>query len=407
MIFKVVRIDTDHNHKIKLPVGIFTIGRGHFKIDEIDKRISRNHAQLEVTADTLSLKSLHQNPCFYIKEGKQIHILRQDCSVELTHGNKFGLLPEVFWYEVHQFPDDDLIENNKDDTVLVSNGACGNNEVSTSISDNDPQTNEVTSVPQNADINGVSPQVPLIDSAITPTKRNNSSMDTSPVDVKKVKTEPMDSSIVRTEPMDTNNVQVESTAQNTDITSGTATVKVQPAESTTAKVEPEESSNVKVEPAESSNVKVEPDTGNPSAPIDVQPGTSNNDQSGDNAAPASPVKPTVRLRERCFYGANCYRRNPQHREDFCHPNDSDWGAGEQVACPYGSGCRRRDPRHWQLHSHPAGTAPPAPRHHPPGMRRVERHGNIYYINAHTVNFYDDHFETEDSDGDSVDYDYEF
>lgn len=41
------------------------------------------------------------------------------------------------------------------------------------------------------------------------------------------------------------------------------------------------------------------------------------------------------------------------------------------------------------------------------MRRVERHGNIYYINAHTVNFYDDHFETEDSDGDSVDYDYEF
>ncbi|KAH9636786.1 hypothetical protein HF086_009126 [Spodoptera exigua] len=328
MIFKVVRIDTDHNHKIKLPVGIFTIGRGHFKIDEIDKRISRNHAQLEVTADTLSLKSLHQNPCFYIKEGKQIHILRQDCSVELTHGNKFG--------------------------------------------DNDPQTNEVTSVPQNADINGVSPQVPLIDSAITPTKRNNSSMDTSPVDVKKVKTEPLDSSIVRTEPMDTSNVQDESTAQNTDVTSGTATGKVEPAESTTAKVEAEVSSNVKVEPAESSNVKVEPDTGNPSAPIDVQPGTSNNDQSGDNAAPASPVKPTVRLRERCFYGANCYRRNPQHREDFCHPNDSDWGAGEQVACPYGSGCRRRDPRHWQLHSHPAGTAPPAPRHHPPGKQRRRR-----------------------------------
>lgn len=42
-----------------------------------------------------------------------------------------------------------------------------------------------------------------------------------------------------------------------------------------------------------------------------------------------------------------------------------------------------------------------------GMQLVQRHGNTFYINAHTVNFYDDHFQVEDSDGDSVDYDYEF
>ncbi|XP_022829763.1 aprataxin and PNK-like factor isoform X2 [Spodoptera litura] len=388
MIFKVVRTDTDNNYKIKLPFGVFTIGRSHFKIEE-DLRISRNHAQLEVTATTLTLKSLHKNPCFYIKEGKEIHVLKQDCSVELTHGNKFGLLPEVFWYEVQQLPDEDSNESDKDETVLVPNGTSTDNEVRTSISeDNDPQSNQHTdTAPNKTDINGISPQVPLVDNAVTPTKRNNTSMDTSPVDVKKVKTEPVDSSIVKTEPMDTSNVQVEPAVQNADVTSGNATVKV--------------------EPTESSNARVDPNTGNAASPSDVQPGTSNNDQSGNNAAPTSPVKPTVRLRERCFYGANCYRRNPQHREDFCHPNDSDWGSGEQTACPYGSGCGRRDPRHWRLHSHPAGAAPPAPRPHPPGMRRVERHGNIYYINAHTVNFYDDHFETEDSDGDSVDYDYEF
>lgn len=397
MIFKVVRIDTDDNQKIKLPFGVFPIGRGHFKIDE-DKRISRNHAQLEVTTDTLTLKSLHKNPCFYIKDGKEIHILRQDCSVELSHGNKFGLLPEVFWYEVHKLTNEDSNESNEDDTVLVPNGVSVDSNDRTSTSeDDDPQANQITSEPNNTDTNGLSPQVPLVDSAITPTKRNNTSMDTSPVDVKKVKTEPVDSSAATTEPMDTSNIQVEPTARNTDVTSDSTSVKVEPTESTT----------VKNEPTESSDVKVDPDTGNAAGPSDVQPGTSNNDQSGDNAAPSSPVKPTVRLRERCFYGANCYRRNPQHRVDFCHPNDSDWGSGDQGPCPYGSGCRRRDPRHWQLHSHPAGTGPPAPRQHPPGMRRVERHGNIYYINAHTVNFYDDHFETEDSDGDSVDYDYEF
>lgn len=41
------------------------------------------------------------------------------------------------------------------------------------------------------------------------------------------------------------------------------------------------------------------------------------------------------------------------------------------------------------------------------MRVVEKRGNIFYINANNVNFYDDHFEVEDSEGDSVDYDYEF
>lgn len=41
------------------------------------------------------------------------------------------------------------------------------------------------------------------------------------------------------------------------------------------------------------------------------------------------------------------------------------------------------------------------------MRVVQRHGNVFYINAHAVNFYDDYFQVEDSDGDSVDYDYEF
>lgn len=127
--------------------------------------------------------------------------------------------------------------------------------------DDDPQANQITSEPNNTDTNGLSPQVPLVDSAITPTKRNNTSMDTSPVDVKKVKTEPVDSSTVTTEPMDTSNIQVEATVQNADVASDSTNVKVEPTDGTT----------LKNEPTENSDVKVDPDTGNAAGPSDVQP----------------------------------------------------------------------------------------------------------------------------------------
>lgn len=39
---------------------------------------------------------------------------------------------------------------------------------------------------------------------------------------------------------------------------------------------------------------------------------------------------------------------------------------------------------------------------------IERHGNIFFINRNAVvNFYDNHVQVEDSDGESVDIDYEF
>lgn len=41
------------------------------------------------------------------------------------------------------------------------------------------------------------------------------------------------------------------------------------------------------------------------------------------------------------------------------------------------------------------------------MQLVHRHGNVFYINAQAVNFYDDHFQVVDSDDNSVDFDYEF
>ena len=36
-------------------------------------------------------------------------------------------------------------------------------------------------------------------------------------------------------------------------------------------------------------------------------------------------------RVQCQYGANCYRKNPQHKLDFAHPGDS------HPVCPCGGG----------------------------------------------------------------------
>lgn len=36
-------------------------------------------------------------------------ILRKDCSVNLSNGDKFGLLPDTFWYEVIYYSDSDTM----------------------------------------------------------------------------------------------------------------------------------------------------------------------------------------------------------------------------------------------------------------------------------------------------------
>lgn len=44
---------------------------------------------------------LHQNPCFYTKKGSNDKEILRKCSKEtLLNGDRFGLLPANYWYEV-------------------------------------------------------------------------------------------------------------------------------------------------------------------------------------------------------------------------------------------------------------------------------------------------------------------
>lgn len=65
---------------------------------------------------------LHQNPCFFMKKSIETHLLHQDTVVCLCHGDKFGLLPDHFWYEVIHCPDQDCIEERSTISDTTENG---------------------------------------------------------------------------------------------------------------------------------------------------------------------------------------------------------------------------------------------------------------------------------------------
>ncbi|CAF1305889.1 unnamed protein product [Adineta steineri] len=59
-------------------------------------------------------------------------------------------------------------------------------------------------------------------------------------------------------------------------------------------------------------------------------------------------------RRSCRYGRDCYRKNPEHREEFAHPGDRDHreGGSGKEKCRYGSQCyRKSNAEHMAKYSH--------------------------------------------------------
>ncbi|KAJ2944178.1 hypothetical protein O0L34_g18155 [Tuta absoluta] len=400
MVFKLVRTDSEEPCKIQLPSGTHLIGRGKF-LDCDDKRVSRNHGELEVVDDTIVMRALHQNPCFYIKKGsEEAQILKQSCTVNLSNGDKFGLLPNSFWFEVlhcasvdvSRSPEKASEENTEPlDQTLIGTETTQNHLIVENNPDDEPpdnhekddaiadsQVTESQSILPPAAFEAGSPS--LNPRETSPDRNGDNPPDVSDPPAMQVPTSTSD-------PADQSNQVPKRCLSPVDSKDEIKKIKTEPE----VKQEPD----VKPGPSGDQGSSTNPPT--------------NNDTNMIPGVPASPAKPAAAPgRERCMYGANCYRRNPQHKVQFAHPSDADWGPGARGVCPYGAACRKRDSRHWRDHDHPPGVQPPPPPPlNAPGMQVVERRGNIFYINAHSVNFYDDHFQVEDSDGDSVDYDYEF
>jgi hypothetical protein len=79
---------------------VTTIGRTA-NIGCLDKKISRNHAELYIKSDgTLWIKPIHNNPTFYRTKTNQLVTLTKDEEFQLNDNDEIGLLPNEYFYRI-------------------------------------------------------------------------------------------------------------------------------------------------------------------------------------------------------------------------------------------------------------------------------------------------------------------
>ncbi|XP_045516312.1 aprataxin and PNK-like factor isoform X1 [Pieris brassicae] len=292
MPVKLIRTDVDTLKKIALSPGSHIIGRGEH-LEVFDKRVSRKHAKIEVKNDSIVVNALHHNPVFYTKRGSsKSEALTLNSVVVLSNGDKIGLLPRTYWFEIIVVDENNSSEQTNNIEVNENEDLTTTSEETLSIRashDDNIQQPETFQEPNTEQLDNTQ-EPKLTDS---PTKRRRSASEDT--------------------------LNFDSVSENS--------------ESDSAK-------KIKLEPPDSNY------------------GNSQQGISDANTASSSSVhqgNPSSGVRERCYYGARCYRRNPVHLVQYSHPRDSDWGTSDRGVCPNGAYCTKNDPRHWDTHTHPPGT----------------------------------------------------
>ncbi|XP_053607069.1 aprataxin and PNK-like factor isoform X2 [Plodia interpunctella] len=363
MGFKLQRVDVNGVNdtcQIQLEEGKHLIGRGKFLHCE-DKRVSRSHGELEVTENSVNLKALHTNPCFYTrKDTLTREMLKQNDSIDLRNGDRFGLLPVNCWYKVLYTTDDVEDQTSVKKETQLENGQSETNR--TVFFDSTQVDNGFT------DRMDTAPQ-PTNDNVSNPPPPNDNEQPPSPNDsnVSQSLMQDLPEALQCINDL-TENEKSPRNPTDTDlpVRIKTEQVDLDPVPLSPLKRPFPSTSEVKLEP-EQNVKKIKAENDDDKFSDDVKAGSSNSSNGPDanpapRAGPAGNLPPAQpRLRERCMYGANCYRRNPVHKQEFSHPADADWGAGARGACPWGAACVRRSPAHWALNIHPPGTLPPAQR----------------------------------------------
>lgn len=92
------RIINQSNFKIPLTLPAI-LGRGSLlKCGE--RKLSRRHACLDWDDDDLQITSTHQNPTYVVVGGEEKELKNGD-SAQLSHGDKFGLMQNGFWFRLN------------------------------------------------------------------------------------------------------------------------------------------------------------------------------------------------------------------------------------------------------------------------------------------------------------------
>ncbi|XP_013172377.1 PREDICTED: aprataxin and PNK-like factor isoform X1 [Papilio xuthus] len=338
-MFKLVRIDDEAHREIPLTDGKQVIGRGNL-LECDDKRVSRNHAEIEIVEDSIIIKALHINPCFVVSDTMgEVKIIFQNTIMKVKLGDKVGFLNDKFWYNICK-------NNEKDD-------------ICSSVIDFEPLKDIINKYKDIRTLNYDTNSEENYHKSEQKLTKERISNETENEESNKESVSP---SIL------TDNLKTQEIILNNELKeqqSNENEIKTQ--EQSDLSQSPGKRCLIKRElssPVDIKKLKTENNVDDKSQSPNSQAGTSSG---ASSASSASPSKEQKSKRERCMYGEKCYRKNPQHKAQFSHPGDCDWGSGAQAPCPWGYACARRDPRHWRDHSHPYGMHPP-----PPAGRRKKK-----------------------------------
>ncbi|KAM8772132.1 aprataxin and PNK-like factor isoform 2-T2 [Acanthopagrus schlegelii] len=126
----------------------------------------------------------------------------------------------------------------------------------------------------------------------------------------------------------------------------------------------------------------------------------------NGGASSGPALSKPRLRTPCPYGKDCYRKNPIHFQECCHPGDTDYEEEEEEEeeeeadrpeCPYGTDCYRKNPLHRKEFKHTE--KPDSEKKQLPSVEKVQmntrtrctRSSNIWITDVMTSTFNDHEF----------------
>ncbi|XP_013172378.1 PREDICTED: aprataxin and PNK-like factor isoform X2 [Papilio xuthus] len=337
-MFKLVRIDDEAHREIPLTDGKQVIGRGNL-LECDDKRVSRNHAEIEIVEDSIIIKALHINPCFVVSDTMgEVKIIFQNTIMKVKLGDKVGFLNDKFWYNICK-------NNEKDD-------------ICSSVIDFEPLKDIINKYKDIRTLNYDTNSEENYHKSEQKLTKERISNETENEESNKESVSPSILNNLKTQEIILNNELKEQQSNENEI-------KTQ--EQSDLSQSPGKRCLIKRElssPVDIKKLKTENNVDDKSQSPNSQAGTSSG---ASSASSASPSKEQKSKRERCMYGEKCYRKNPQHKAQFSHPGDCDWGSGAQAPCPWGYACARRDPRHWRDHSHPYGMHPP-----PPAGRRKKK-----------------------------------
>ncbi|XP_060534407.1 aprataxin and PNK-like factor isoform X2 [Cylas formicarius] len=355
---------------VSLSNGTHTLGRGGL-LDVKDKRVSRKHAVVKISEHVATLTSVHQNPCFFrAASGKKITILNSGQSHELFDGDQFSLLPDALWFQIKINQDVQIEENALNENYVPSSLEHNNllkrqndsesesaNSKKSRLdkkSDNGDQTSKLsTSTTVSPDSNGdeicvqdvhrvnqkteltAIPTTSVIDNIHNTSKQNSARASNDIKDNEITSLEIKHESLVLDNSQEKNSM---SPLRYEDV----------PSISEYSSNQLVNHASIKQETTEELKIKEE-------TTIETKKGTTGKQ---DISTP-SRSSPWGR-RDRCWYGPTCYRTNPNHRDLFSHPGDSDFDEDpndDRPACPYGIACYRQNLVHRRQFKHPAKPAP--------------------------------------------------